>query len=82
MPYPWGQGGEFVYPEGVKPLLFHVEKKPVEVIWGSDNNASCAAPSGGILDLSNREQTSGQTQTLLNGLHIPPNLGKSQESPL
>lgn len=33
--HPWGQGGEFVYPDGVKPPLFHVEKEPVEVVWGS-----------------------------------------------
>lgn len=32
--------------------------------------------------MSDREKTSGQTQILLNGLHIPPNLEKSQEPPL
>lgn len=48
--HPWGQGGDCVYPDGVKPPLFHVEKEPVEVVWGSVSKAFISMPD--------REETS------------------------
>ena len=51
------------------------------MVRASGEDASWTPPSGGLSGMSYREETSGQTQDTLEGLHLPVGLGTPWDPP-